>query len=103
MCTSEDTLAHYLGALFIDDAMKHNMLITLFYFPPPIKSMDGYCLYLYGVVLKNLSLTSESQTILLEAIHKEPYHWGAWQELAFHISDRASLQNLQLPGTILWS
>jgi anaphase-promoting complex subunit 8 len=60
--------------------------------------MDGYCLYLYGVVLKNLSLSTESQSILLEAVHKEPCHWGAWQELAFHITDRSALQNLKLPG-----
>jgi hypothetical protein len=60
--------------------------------------MDGYLLYLYGVILKNLSLSSESQAILLEAVHKEPCHWGAWQELAFHIPDRASLMSLQLPG-----
>ena len=29
MCTREDTLAHYLGAPFIDDVMRHNRLITL--------------------------------------------------------------------------
>ena len=28
MCTREDTLGHYLGALIIDDVMRHNMLIT---------------------------------------------------------------------------
>ena len=60
--------------------------------------MDGYLLYLYGVVLKSLSLATESQAILLEAVNKEPCHGGAWQELAFHISDRTSLMNLQLPG-----
>ena len=31
MCTSEDTLAHILGALFIDD-MRYNTLITIFLF-----------------------------------------------------------------------
>jgi hypothetical protein len=60
--------------------------------------MDGYFLYLYGVVLKNLSLAAESQTVLLKAVHEEPCHWGAWQELAFHIDDRASLHSLDLPG-----
>ena len=28
MCTYEDTLARYLGALSIDDVMRHNTLIT---------------------------------------------------------------------------
>ena len=29
MCTREDTLAHYLGAQFIDDVMRQNTLITV--------------------------------------------------------------------------
>ena len=29
MCTHEDTLTHYLGALFIDVVMRHNTLITI--------------------------------------------------------------------------
>ena len=33
MCTREDMHAHYLGAPFIDDVMRHNKLITqCFYF-----------------------------------------------------------------------
>ena len=28
MCTREDKLPHYLGAQYIDDIMRHNMLIT---------------------------------------------------------------------------
>ena len=28
-CTREDTLTHILGASFIDDAMRYNMLMTL--------------------------------------------------------------------------
>ena len=28
MCTHKDTLSHYLGAPFIDDVIRHNMLIT---------------------------------------------------------------------------
>ena len=30
MCTHNETLAHYLGAPFIDDAMRYNTLIKLF-------------------------------------------------------------------------
>ena len=29
MCTREDTLTHYLGALFIDDVMRYNTLIKI--------------------------------------------------------------------------
>ena len=28
MCTCKDTLAHYLGAPFIDDIMRYNTLVT---------------------------------------------------------------------------
>ena len=30
MCTHEDTLAWYLGAMSMDDAMSHNELTTIF-------------------------------------------------------------------------
>jgi anaphase-promoting complex subunit 8 len=59
--------------------------------------MDGYMLYLYGVVLKRLGLNDMAKDILVEAIEKEPCHWGAWLELSFHISDRSALQALDLP------
>ena len=29
ICTREDKLAHYLGAPFIDDVMRYNILITI--------------------------------------------------------------------------
>ena len=29
MCTYEDTLAHNLGALYIDDVMSYNLLTTI--------------------------------------------------------------------------
>ncbi len=45
-------------------------------------TLDGYCLYLYGVVLKKLSLADDSKKVLLEAVRLEPCHWGAWLELA---------------------
>ena len=30
ICTHEDMHAHYLGALFIDDVIRHNTLITTY-------------------------------------------------------------------------
>lgn len=60
-------------------------------------SLDGYCLYLYGVVLKKLQLEKYALEILCEAIRMEPYHWGSWLELATLISDREMLNDLTLP------
>lgn len=61
------------------------------------KSLDGYCLYLYGVVFKRLQLHKLAIEVLVEAIHREPLHWGAWLELASLITDKDVLVNLQLP------
>ncbi|XP_054289018.1 cell division cycle protein 23 homolog [Macrosteles quadrilineatus] len=59
--------------------------------------LDSYMLYLYGVVLKRRDLHNEAIQVLVEAIHKEPLHWGAWIELATLIPDRAKLKSLLLP------
>ncbi|KAL4231898.1 Anaphase-promoting complex subunit 23 [Mactra antiquata] len=62
------------------------------------KELDGYSLYLYGVVLKKLDLLKDSLDVLLEAIEKEPLHWGTWQELVPLITDREMLLSLRLPS-----
>ena len=53
--------------------------------------------YLYGVVLKKLGLVDDAKEALQEAIALEPCHWGAWLELSYMVSDRASLASLRLP------
>ncbi|CAN7993749.1 unnamed protein product [Ixodes pacificus] len=60
-------------------------------------TLDGYCLYLYGVVLKRLQLRRQAMDVLVEAVRAEPLHWGGWLELASLVSDRDSLQGLELP------
>ena len=52
------------------------------------QKLDGYCLYLYGVVLKKLQLPALARQMLLESLHMEPCHWGAWMELANLCADR---------------
>lgn len=52
---------------------------------------------MYGIVLKGLSLNEEAKGVLIEAINRQPCLWGAWLELAFHVSDRATLLTLDLP------
>ncbi|XP_034173096.1 cell division cycle protein 23 homolog isoform X1 [Osmia lignaria lignaria] len=59
--------------------------------------LDGFSLYLFGVTLKKLQLTREAMDVLVEAVHKQPMHWGSWLELASLIIDREKLENLCLP------
>ena len=61
------------------------------------RMLDGYCTYLYGIVLKRLELNDKAKTVLIEAVNLEPCLWGAWLELAYHVSDRTALQSLELP------
>jgi len=39
----------------------------------------------------------KAKTVLIEAVNLEPCLWGAWLELAYHVSDRTALQSLDLP------
>jgi len=61
------------------------------------KELDGYTMYLYGIVLKKTLLMDQAKEVLLEAIRMEPCLWGAWLELAHHINDRDTLDSLDLP------
>ncbi|KAF5303006.1 hypothetical protein FQR65_LT08335 [Abscondita terminalis] len=62
-----------------------------------LHKLDGYCLYLYGVVLKKLDLNSLAMDIFVDAINSQPLHWGAWQELALLVPDKNTLLSLRLP------
>ncbi|CAB4059246.1 APC8 [Lepeophtheirus salmonis] len=59
--------------------------------------LDGYCLYIYGIVLKRLSLNDMARNALIESIKAEPGHWGSWHELSCLITDRNTPQELDLP------
>lgn len=61
------------------------------------KKLDGYALFLYGAVLKKLDMKKMAVDIFLEAIQAEPFHWGAWLELAVLIPDKDKLNLLELP------
>jgi anaphase-promoting complex subunit 8 len=62
-----------------------------------LKKLDGYGMYLYGVVLKKLDLTSKAITVFLECVHLVPTLWSAWIELAPLIQDADQLRGLSLP------
>ncbi|XP_045189720.2 cell division cycle protein 23 homolog [Mercenaria mercenaria] len=62
------------------------------------RELDGYSLYLYGVILKKLDLLKDAIEILVESLQVEPMHWGTWQELVPLITDREMLVSLSLPS-----
>ena len=59
--------------------------------------LDGYGLYVYGLVLKKLSLTEQAIPVLCESLKAVPAHWGAWLELSCLVPSRDKLAELQLP------
>lgn len=61
------------------------------------KKLDGYGMYLYGVILKKLDLTQLAVTVFLECVHLIPTLWSAWLELAPLIQDVDQLRGLSLP------
>lgn len=62
-----------------------------------LKKLDGYGMYLYGVILKKLDLTELAVTVFLECVHLVPTLWSAWVELAPLIQDVDQLRGLALP------
>ena len=60
-------------------------------------ALDAYGLYVYGVVLRKLGLAELAAPALVEAIGREPGHWGAWLELSCLVTSRDKLAALQLP------
>lgn len=62
------------------------------------RKLDGYCLYLYGIVLKKLDLKEMAVTVLVEAINAAPMLWGAYVELTPLLMNKEHLQSLNLPN-----
>ncbi|KAH8282702.1 hypothetical protein KR054_009220, partial [Drosophila jambulina] len=58
--------------------------------------LDGYGIYLYGVVLKALNLNTAAEQMLIQAIRLVPMLWGAYLELSPLIMEKQKLLSLQL-------
>lgn len=44
-------------------------------------SGQGWLEYLYGVILLRGRNEDEAKKWLIQSVHLNPFHWGAWQEL----------------------
>jgi tetratricopeptide (TPR) repeat protein len=60
--------------------------------------MDGYLLWLLGVVLRELDRHDEARSAFLRATRLAPYLWSAWADLVTVCSTRAELEALHLPN-----
>ncbi|VVD00770.1 unnamed protein product, partial [Leptidea sinapis] len=72
------------------------LLDLLSYFKANSNNLDGYLLYLKGVVLKKLDLRSQAVTALQAAISATPILWSAWVEMAGLANDYEAIDSLQL-------
>lgn len=48
---------------------------------------QGWLEYLYGLVLLKSKNNDEARSWLIQAVHRAPFHWGAWRELNDLIGD----------------
>ncbi|KAI8117955.1 Cell division cycle protein 23 like protein [Lucilia cuprina] len=60
--------------------------------------LDGYGMYLYGVVLKAVDLNQAAQEVLIQSIRAAPMLWGSYVELAPLIKEKEKLQTMHLGG-----
>lgn len=60
--------------------------------------LDGYGLYLYGVVLKTLNISHTAQKIFMQSIRLVPMLWSSYVELAPLIEDKECLRTLNFGG-----
>ncbi|OAG42747.1 hypothetical protein AYO21_03030 [Fonsecaea monophora] len=67
---------------------------------PQLKRSQGWLEYLYGTVLAKSRQEQLAQQWLLRSVRLNPYHWGAWEELATLLSSIDDL-NSQLSPSVL--
>ncbi|CAA7396820.1 unnamed protein product [Spirodela intermedia] len=44
-------------------------------------AIDAFCLYLYGIVLRDKGCESLACSVLVESVNSYPWNWSAWSEL----------------------
>lgn len=72
-----------------------NSIISLDLTKYPI---DGYLLWLLGVVFRELDRLDEARNAFLRATRLVPLLWSAWADLASVCSTRSELESLKLPN-----
>lgn len=62
------------------------------------QQLDGYCLYLYGVVLRKLDLKELAVKVFVESIKQVPALWCSYVELVSLLSDKDEIFALEIPN-----
>jgi len=62
-----------------------------------VDSADGFIYHLYGMILKELDLTSAARDALVQSVFLYPCNWAAWQDLAALCPDTTTLNSMELP------
>lgn len=50
-------------------------------------ALDGFGLYMYGIVLKSLQRFEQARRALVESVNVYPWNWSAWKALASLVTD----------------
>lgn len=62
------------------------------------QQLDGYCLYLYGVVLRKLDLRELAVKVLVESIKLVPTLWCSYLELVSLLTDKDEIFTIETPN-----
>ncbi|CAK9037576.1 Anaphase-promoting complex subunit 8 (Cell division cycle protein 23 homolog) (CDC23 homolog) (Cyclosome subunit 8), partial [Durusdinium trenchii] len=61
------------------------------------EAADGYVLYMYGVVLKEMQAKAMARKVLCESVCRSPHNWSAWLDLATLCTEKEDIDQLVLP------
>ncbi|CAA2971030.1 anaphase-promoting complex subunit 8 [Olea europaea subsp. europaea] len=59
-------------------------------------TIDSFCLYVYGLVLKEKGSENLARTVLVESVNSYPWNWSAWSELQSLCTTIETLNSLNL-------
>lgn len=59
-------------------------------------AIDSFCLYLYGIVLRDKGSEALARTVLVESVNSYPWNWSAWLELQSLCTSSDILNNLNI-------
>ncbi|KAJ3680587.1 hypothetical protein LUZ60_016865 [Juncus effusus] len=60
------------------------------------RSIDPFCLYLYGLVLRDKGCAAKAVAVLVESVNEYPWNWCAWTELLGMCGSEEVLRGLGL-------
>eukprot|EP01120_Amphizonella_sp_Union-15-10_P015448 TRINITY_DN7954_c0_g1_i3.p1 TRINITY_DN7954_c0_g1~~TRINITY_DN7954_c0_g1_i3.p1 ORF type:complete len:560 (+),score=103.78 TRINITY_DN7954_c0_g1_i3:125-1804(+) len=60
------------------------------------QQLDGFCLYLFGIVLRELDMKAQARKVLLQSVNVYPWNWSAWQDLGLLCTSREMVDKLNI-------